>query len=546
MKERRTQLALLSVFILTVFSIIVVYPSDPDRYLPDFIPWPKEKCVASICIGKGVDIPFVTLEGSSFGVGRIERREMRLGLDLRGGTRLVLEADTSGQPGVNLSDAMNTAVDIVERRVNEFGVAESITERIGSNRISVQLPGISADEAIQKIGRTAQLQFMELACQAPDGGLKQCSSGDLVYIKQADGTFASAPFEQVLQDRQLGLVQAARFMPVTAVDSDGVRREITGTYLDRGKIFITQSAIGLPVLQFGMNSTGAKLLSLATRRLSEPNQPMAFFLDNEPILGADGAIVAPFVRSEISDAGIIDGLSLADAQILQKLLRTGAFPVPLRVVQQEDVDATLGDQAVVDSVQAGLIAIMVVMLFMLLYYRLPGALASLALFVYVFVTLMVFKLVPVTITSAGVAAFVLSVGMAVDANILIFERMKEELRLGRSLVGAIDAGFSRAWTSIRDSNIATLITCTILFWFGDQFGASLVKGFALTLALGVLVSMFSAIFVTRTLLRTMIGTTVMRHLWLFGADVVEARSHLPAAGGLGRATPQTPRSPHLP
>jgi preprotein translocase subunit SecD len=267
---------------------------------------------------------------------------------------------------------------------------------------------------------------------------------------------------------------------------------------------------------------------------------MAFFLDGEPIRGEDDRIVAPLVRGQISDQGVIEGLSASDARTLATLLRTGAFPVPLRVVQQEDVDATLGDQAVVHSVQAGLVAIFVVMAFMVLYYRLPGVLASAALFVYVSLTLAVFKLWPVTITSAGMAAFVLSVGMAVDANILIFERMKEELRLGRSLVGAIDAGFARAWTSIRDSNISTLITCVILYWFGDQFGASLVKGFALTLALGVMMSMFSAITVTRTFLHVLVGTPVMRHLWLFGSDVEAARRLMPAGGAVVRG--QSPRS----
>ena len=181
-----------------------------------------------------------------------------------------------------------------------------------------------------------------------------------------------------------------------------------------------------------------------------------------------------------------------------------------------------------------MIAILVVMAFMVAYYRLPGVLSALALFVYVSLTLAVFKLWPVTITSAGMAAFVLSVGMAVDANILIFERMKEELRLGRNLRGAIDAGFSRAWSSIRDSNISTVITCIILYWFGDQFGASLVKGFALTLGLGVIVSMFSAIIVTRTFLHALIGFPVMQHLWLFGSDVKEARE----ANSGGRQVPE--------
>lgn len=516
MRERSTRIIFAFVVLLTAFSVCVVWPSDPDRYLPNFIPWPREECLGPICIGKGIDL---------FGY---ERREMLLGLDLRGGTRLVLEADISAQPDVNLDEALDTAVDVVERRVNAFGVAESITERVGANRISVQLPGISSEEAIEKIGRTAQLQLMEMA---------RDQNGN-VLLKQQDGSTQALPLEQVLSNR--ALIDSAQFVPVTVIDEQGVQREVSGAYLDRGEIFISKSVVGLPIVQFGMNSEGAKLLEQATTRLSNPPQPMAFFLDGKPIPGSDGRILAPLVQSKISDKGEITGLTLGDAQTLSTLLRTGAFPVPLRVVQQEDVDATLGDQAVTRSVEAGLIAIFVVMAFMISYYRLPGVLAAAALFVYVSVTLAVYKMWPVTITSAGMAAFVLSVGMAVDANILIFERMKEELRLGRSLVGAIDAGFARAWTSIRDSNISTLITCVILYWFGDQFGASLVKGFALTLALGVGVSMFSAIIVTRTFLHTLVGTTVMRHLWLFGSDVADARL-APAGGAL--AGGQTPRSP---
>jgi preprotein translocase subunit SecD len=513
MRQRSTQLLLALVTLLTLFSLFVAWPSDPDRYLPDFVPWPKEECVGPVCIGKGVNL---------FGQ---ERREMRLGLDLRGGTRLVLEADVANQPGIDLDDALDSAVDVVERRVNAFGVAESITERIGQNRIQVQLPGISAEEAIDKIGRTAQLQFMELARDESGG----------VILENEDGTTQSLPLETVLANP--ASFERARWVPVGGVDSQGVPRELNGSYLNRDDIFVDRTPAGIPVLRFAMNDQGADLLQQATARLSSPAQPLAFFLDDEPIRGNDGRIIAPLVRQPISDSGIIEGLNLGDAQDLSTLLRTGAFPVPLNVVQQDEVDATLGDDAVVQSVQAGLIAILVVMAFMVLYYRLPGVLASAALFVYVVITLAVFKLWPVTITSAGMAAFVLSVGMAVDANILIFERMKEELRLGRSLLGAIDAGFSRAWTSIRDSNVATLITCLILYWFGDQFGASLVKGFALTLALGVLVSMFSAITVTRTFLHSLVGTPVMRHLWLFGSDVEQARAPAAASNVGARGAP---------
>jgi preprotein translocase subunit SecD len=501
MRNRSTRLMLLFVLVLTTFSVFVAFPSNPKRYLPDFIPWPVEECVGNICIGKGIDI---------FGM---ERREMRLGLDLRGGTRLVLQADVSAAPNVDLDEALDAAVDVIERRVNAFGVAESITERVGSNRVQVQLPGISADEALDQIGRTAQLQFMELA---------RSENGDVI-LENPDGTTTTQPLDTVLANP--ALIQSAQFVPVTVVDSEGVQRVLDGGYLDRDDIRVQRNQFtNLPELIFGMNDDGSELLALATGRLSAPPQPMAFFLDGEPIRGADGRIIAPFVQQQLSENAVISGLEFADARTLSTLLRTGAFPVPLTVVQQEEVDATLGDTAVVDSVQAGLIAIFAVMAFMILYYRLPGVLAAASLFVYVSLTLAVFKLWPVTITSAGMAAFVLSVGMAVDANILIFERMKEELRLGRSLLGAVDAGFSRAWTSIRDSNVATLITCLILYWFGDQFGASLVKGFALTLALGVVVSMFSAITVTRTFLMALIGSPVMRHLWLFGSDVEEARA----------------------
>ncbi len=519
MRRRSTQLLLAFIVVLTTFSILVSWPSDPNHYLPSFIPWPKPTCVGPICIGHGVDL---------FG---LNRREMRLGLDLRGGTRLVLEADVSGQQNVNLNDALNSAKQVIERRINAFGVAEAIIERVGSNRIAVELPGISSQEAVDTIGKTAQLTFMELDVT---------TDNQVIYTKP-DGTTATMALGDALQNQ--AVLQTAKYKPVTVVDSNGVERELSGTYLDRSSIYISRDVAGFPVLQFGMTGEGSKLMGQATARLSNPPQPMGFALDGQMIKGRDGNILVPFVQSQINDNGQISGLTLGDAQQLSKLLQTGAFPVPLKVVQQEDVDAALGEGAVVQSVQAGLIAILVVMIFMILYYRLPGALAALALFVYVSLTLAVFKLWPVTITSAGIAAFVLSVGMAVDANILIFERMKEELRLGRSLTGAIDAGFSRAWTSIRDSNVSTLITCTILFWFGDQFGASLVKGFALTLALGVVVSMFSAIIVTRTFLHALVGTPVMRHLWLFGSDVEEAR-HL-ATGSLTPASGQAPRSPEL-
>ncbi len=274
------------------------------------------------------------------------------------------------------------------------------------------------------------------------------------------------------------------------------------------------------------NRQGSIIFEDVTRRLDrpdpEPGYPLGIFLDEE-------LIGAPSVQQAIAGGrSVITGLSAGEAKRLAVQLNAGALPVPLRVIQETQVDATLGDETVRHSVQAGEIGIIAIMAFLILYYRLPGVLAALALVVYGSTVLMIFKLGPiigpVTITLAGIAAFVLSVGMAVDANILVFERLKEELRAGRSLVAAIEAGFDRAWTSIRDSNVSTLITCGILWWFGDQFNAALVKGFALTLAIGVLVSMFSAIIVTRTFLRLLVGTPLARNLWLFGAEAVRPRA----------------------
>jgi preprotein translocase subunit SecD len=474
------------IVILTAFSLVTMWPSEPWRYLPKFIPWPE---------GQGIKIPFFKMNGATIEGSTLERRAMRLGLDLRGGTRLVLEADTSGQSDVDVNKALDNAINIIERRVNAFGVSESEIQRQGSNRIAVQLPGITASDAIKKIGKTALLEFRELQLDA---------EGNVAVYQNGEVTFVPNPS---LED--------AVWVPSRAIGSDGLEKELTGRYLTDA--FPGSDAAGLPTVDFRFNSEGAHLFEQISGRLI--GQPLAFFLDGEPIRNQDGRIDAPTVQAVIKDKGQITGMGVSEVDYLVKLLRAGAMPVPLKVVQQEDVDATLGEDSVKKSVIAGEIAMLIIMLFMVLHYRLPGVLASLALFVYTTVVLAVFKLWPVTLTLAGIAAFVLSVGMAVDANILIFERMKEELRIGRSLVVAVEEGFARAWSSIRDSNVSTLITCAVLFWFGDQFGASLVKGFALTLGVGVIISLFSAILVTRTFLRIVIGIPWARRAGLWGSDL---------------------------
>jgi preprotein translocase subunit SecD len=257
-------------------------------------------------------------------------------------------------------------------------------------------------------------------------------------------------------------------------------------------------------------------------------------------------ISSPVIQSPITEGrGRITGqFTLDEVRGLVIQLKYGSLPVPLKVVQNRTVGPTLGADSVQRSIVAGIIGLILVALFMLIYYRLPGLLADLALIVYSLVVFALFKLIPVTLTLAGIAGFILSIGMAVDANILIFERMREELRHGKSLGAAIEAGYNRAWTSIRDSNISTLITCVILFWFGTNFGASIIKGFALTLAIGVLVSMFSALLVTRNFLR-IIQTAFFpgakpgdgRINWLFGVQQPEAtkpESQSPTMSPLGQ------------
>jgi len=439
----------IAVLILTTFSAVVVWPSEPDRYLPgDF--WPQ---------GRGLH------------VGGFDRDTMRLGLDLRGGAYLVLEAVPPEDFEGNLDDAMEVAKEVIERRVNEFGVSEAEVQTASGNRISVGVPGLALSEAERLIGRTAQLEF------------------------------------RVYDDTN-------QLVPATGV-IDGQRVAMTGQHL-KNNTYPSRAGTTFAV-NFETTGTGARLMEQITSRAltfspGDPRRLLLIYLDNEEISSAT-------VQGVIRDQGQITGQpSFTAAGELSKQLNAGALPIPLRTIQSREVSATLGEDSVLDSVRAGEIGLIAVALFMILYYRLPGALAAMALITYTAITLMVFKIWPVTITLSGIAAFVLSVGMAVDANILIFERMKEELRRGRTLNSAIDIGFRRAWSSIRDSNVATFITTLILYWFGDQFGAAIVQGFALTLAVGVAISMFSAITVTRTFLKMVVGSPLAKKSWLFNAD----------------------------
>lgn len=372
----------------------------------------------------------------------------RLGLDLVGGAHLIYEIDMSGVAAEDRSSVMGGTRDIMERRVNVFGVSEPhvVTAKSGeAYRVVVELAGVKdVSEAINQIGRTALLEFREV--------------------------------------RDRGEGQPPEFL----------LPKLTGRYLVRAQAGFNQQALQTEI-SIAFNSEGAKIFESLTEQ--NIGKQIAIFLDGQ-------VISAPVVQAKISGGNaVISGQFTPEAaRDLAALLNAGALPAPLKLISQQTVGASLGLNSLQKTLMAGAIGTLVVIAFMILYYRSLGFFAALALLVYIVFTLAVFKGISMTMTLAGIAGFILTIGMAVDANILIFERSKEELRKGISRAAAIQEGFRRAWPSIRDSNISTIITAVILYYMTTSF----VKGFALALLIGVLVSMFSAITVTRTMLRVFV------------------------------------------
>jgi preprotein translocase subunit SecD len=414
-----------------------------------------------------VDLPWQFLGVPSNPVTNfiVEKFPLKLGLDLQGGSQLVLETkmDSIGQD--DKDSALESARTVIERRVNLYGVSEAVVQssKVGEQRrILVELPGLKdASEAAQLIGKTAQLEFREVPASP-------------------SGEASEAAFLAIFNATPTGL---------------------TGADLKRASATFNQAMTGRsgPVVQLEFTSEGSKKFADLTRR--NVGKQIPIFLDDVPIS-------APVVNQEIIGGNaVIEGLSVEESKNLAIQLNAGALPVPIQIIEQRQIGPSLGQESINKSLIAGFIGLAIVMVYMALYYGLLGIIADIALIIYAAIVLMIFKtglFVPqlvVTLTLAGIAGFILSVGMAVDANILIFERMKEELRWGKNKKTALELGFSRAWSSIWASNVSSLMTAAILYFFGT----SLVKGFAVTLAIGVLVSMFTAIVVTRTILRIVIG-----------------------------------------
>lgn len=523
-----------------------------------------------------------------------QKLPFRLGLDLQGGTHLVYEADVSQLPEGDVQAAVEGVRDVIERRVDAFGVSEPVvqtTRGSGAWRIIVELAGVhEVGQAIKMIGETPLLEFKELnpnpqvnltaeqqaeldsynadaevrakeilqkaldpsqnfeelaKTLSEDEGSKQ-AGGDIGYSQRASVNperalvpeFEKACFDDLqvgetaksLVPSQFGyhiikktgevgtgesyearcshiLVRTKTATDIAPAANTWLYTGLTGKQLKRAVVTFA-SQIQTPQVSLEFNSEGGALFEEITRK--NLGRPVAIFLDGQPIS-------TPTVQDVISQGqAVISGnFSISEARLLAQRLNAGALPVPIALISQQTIGATLGNISVQKSLEAGILSVILIAVFMVLMYRLSGILAVIALLSYGVLLLLVFKLVPVTLTLAGIAGFILSLGMAVDANVLISERLKEELRLGKPIEIAVKLAFQRAWPAIYDGNASTILTCLVLM----GFTTSLIKGFAVTLTIGIIMSVFSAMVITRVLSELLIRTRLGKHLWLFGGNL---------------------------
>lgn len=446
MSKRKNYIIIAAIFLLAFFAGSLSYPN----YLNQGIDFLSAKL--SWNLPHFWDVPF------------------KLGLDLQGGTHLIYQADLSSIEKQDFSSSMQGLRDIIERRVNFFGVREPIVQ-VQGERLVVELAGIKDPaEAIQMIGQTPYLEFKE-------------QKENYQIILEANQKVA-----------ETGIGQTEDPFESTS---------LTGKYLKKAELSFDQTTYR-PLILIEFNDEGAKIFE----ELTEKNigRLLAMYIDGVPIS-------APNVQEKISGgkAQITGDFTIEEAKTLARNLNAGALPVPIQLISQQSVGPTLGTVSLQKSLKAGIIGFLAIILFMVIFYRIPGILASLALGIYVVLILSIFKLIPVTLTLAGIGGFVLSIGMAVDANVLIFSRMREELKSGKSFFQSVEDGFFRAWPSIRDGNITTLLVAAVLFGFGTSF----IKGFALTLSIGILISMFSAIIITKNFLRYFVNTKLEKIKWLW-------------------------------
>ncbi|NDJ52741.1 MAG: protein translocase subunit SecD [Chloroflexi bacterium] len=439
--------------------------------------------------------PGLYIDINGDGVGEIDRDvEIRQGLDLAGGVQVLLETDLD--EGQALPDgALDEARRIIESRIDALGALEPVVQVRGERRIIVELPGYEDPEsAVELIQQTALLEFVDFGPAA--------NSLPLLPGTPVETNFEGRPdseIEDIAEEEPL----------VPAIEAETV---FTGDIIQNADIGFDPTT-NEPVVEFSLTPEGRQLFGDYTA--ANVGQPLGIVLDG--IL-----LSAPTISTAITEGqGVITGqFTVDDATQLATQLRYGSLPIPLRVDSTSTIGPTLGQISIEQSIVAGVIGIIVVMAFMLIYYRLPGLAATLALLIFAVINLAIYKLVPVTLTLPAITGFLISVGTAVDGNILIFERLKEELRAGKRIGPAVRAGFDRAWASIRDSNLSTIIICFVLWSFGTTFGAGAVRGFAVTLALGLAINLFTAVIVTRTFLHFLLlpvpEKTIDEQPWLFG------------------------------
>jgi len=401
------------------------------------------------------------------------RKDFTLGLDLKGGSQLVYSANLSEKdPAQTDAEALEGVKQTIERRVNAYGVTEPTVQIMQNEQgsfILVQLPGVkNIDEALKLIGQVAELDFREQ---------KLDTTGNTTWVI------------------------------AKAVGSDGQEKELTGKYFKPNARVELNTQTNQPEVAFEWNAEGAVLFKQITQR--NLNKPLGIFLDN-------GLISAPTVQAVIEAKGVITGLSLDRAQTLAIQLNSGALDVPLTVVGRRDIGATLGADSLNKSLLAGMIGSALIILFMIIYYRVSGLVACLALIVYTVLNLAIFKLIPVVLTLPGIAGFIVSIGMGVDGNVLVCERLKEELRRGSTLERAVEQSFRQSWSAIWDANVTVFIACAVLYWLGKTFGNFMVVGFAITLFIGVALSMFTQVVVTRSFLRTVVSSGLAKSPRAYG------------------------------
>jgi protein-export membrane protein SecD len=479
-----------------IIAVVLLFVFRPDRHVTWLVIIILLTAITGwVCLPNN---PGIVVDLNNDGIPEIDKPiTVREGLDLAGGLQVLLEADLpSGQEPSSAS--MDEVRRIVEERINSLGALEPVVQRRGSRRLIVELPGFEDPErATELIRQTALLEFVELPDKNNLPAVGSSIRTDYVRGQSTDNTTEpTATLEPTSTAEATTTPTEAAVVDITptpTVDTTIYHTVMTGEVLVTADVIMNQSVNNQPVVSFTLTSEGSKIFGDYTS--SHVGGYLGIVLD--------GVLVsAPVINSPITEgSGIIEGkFTLAEAQQLATQLRYGALPVPLRVQSTNVIGPTLGQISVEESIRAGIIGIAVVLLFMLIYYRLPGVSAALALIIFAVLNFAVYKLVPITMTLPAITGFLISVGTAVDGNILIFERMKEELRAGKRLTTAIDAGFNRAWTSIRDSNLSSLIICAILMVFGSSYGASVVTGFAVTLAIGLCLNLFTAVTVTHTFL----------------------------------------------